>query len=66
MTDSMLQILVQGGSVSIALVLVFVLYKIVTNHGTHFQDSLDRNSEAWIKNAEAMGKLTQVIEEKLK
>ena len=66
METQLLQLLIQGGAVGISLVLIFVLYKIVTNHGTHFQDSLDRNSEAWVKNAEAMGKLTQVIEDKLK
>lgn len=66
MTEQMLQLLIQGGLASVALVLIWVLYKIVTNHGVHFQEAFDRNTDAIVKNAEAMGRLTQVIEDKIK
>lgn len=58
--------IVQGGAVGIALVCLFLIYKFVTNHGHDWKDAVDRNTEAWGKNAEVTAKLQQFLEDKLK
>lgn len=63
-----LQILIQGGAVSLALVSLWVIYKLVTNHDNHMLEAfnknleaLDKNTEAWLKNAEALTRLTDKL-----
>ena len=57
------------GAVGIALVAVYLNYKIVTNHENHFIKALKRNAEAFSENGKALQKLGDAIEsleEKLK
>ena len=59
MTDTALQILVQGGLASVALVSLYINYKIVTNHLHHAEESNNR-----LENA--ITKLTQFLVDKIK
>lgn len=56
--EQSLSTLIQGGAVGIALVCLWVIYKLVTNHDKHLQGLVDRNTDAWIKNTQALTKLT--------
>ena len=69
MDNSTIQLIIQGGAVGIALALVWVIFKLVTNHDKHFLEALNRNTDAWNKNEIALTKLIDVIdilEEKIK
>lgn len=68
MNEQMLQVLVQGGLASVSLVLIYVVYKMSTNHSHHIEEStklftaaMDRNTDAWTKNAETMGRLIEKL-----
>ena len=64
METQILQLIIQGGAVGISLVALWIIYKLSTNHSKHLSDALDRNSESWVKNAEALGKLTEKLHDK--
>ena len=73
------QTIIQGGATTIALALVVLLYKIITNHSVHTNAVIDRNTEAIIDEAKThqaqidmisqqtkvLEKLTEVIDRKL-
>ena len=59
MEDKLLQILVQGGLASVALVSLWINYKIVTNHLEHATDSNNK-----LENA--ISKLIQFLQDKIK
>lgn len=59
MSDTALQILIQGGLASVALVSLYVNYKIVTNHMHHTEESSNRLEQA-------ITKLTQFLQDKIK
>lgn len=59
MSENILQILIQGGLASVALVSLYVNYKIVTNHMHHAEESNNR-----LENA--ITKLIQFLEDKIK
>ena len=58
---STIQILIQGGAVGISLLLIWVVYKLVSNHDQHMLESLDRNTLAWIENAKALQQLADKL-----
>jgi len=43
-----------------------IIYKIATNHMSHSDAIIERNTEAWVNNTEVMSGLKTVIEIKLK
>ena len=53
--------LVQGGAVGISVLLIWVVYKLVTNHDSHLQGVVEKNTNAWIENAKALQKLTDKL-----
>lgn len=55
-------ILVQGGGIGISMVLIWVIYKLVTNHETNILSALNRNSDAWAKNEIALTKLCDKLD----
>lgn len=67
MTDvDIIQTVVQAGAVGIALVALYIIYKMATNHTKHieastdlFTKAMDRNTDAWVKNAEALARLIE-------
>lgn len=59
--SSTLNLLIQGGAVGISILLIFVVYKLVSNHDKHLLDALERNTAAWNKNAEALTALSERI-----
>ena len=56
MENTTLQILVQGGLASVALVSVYLNYKLVSNHFIHLQEVLSRLTET-------LGELKEAIKE---
>jgi uncharacterized phage-like protein YoqJ len=62
METASIELLVQAGAVGIALALIWVVYKLVTNHDNHLLDALERNTDAWVKNSAAISKLTEKID----
>jgi hypothetical protein len=54
--------IVNSGAVGIAIVLAWILYKVVTNHFTHTNDIISKNTDAWVKQAETMGKFCEKID----
>lgn len=66
---TIVQVLVQGGAVGLALGSLYVIYKMATNHTKHIEEStnrftqaMDRNTDGWIKNAEAMASLKERLD----
>ena len=59
MEDKLLQILVQGGLASVALVSLWINYKIVTNHLEHATDSNNKLEKA-------ISKLIKFLKDKIK
>lgn len=59
---NLVQVLIQGGAVGIALVALWVIYKLVSNHDEHLQKVVERNSDAWIDNTKALTKLVSTLE----
>ena len=59
MSDTALQILVQGGLASVALVSLWINYKIISNHMKHAEEASNKLENAIIK-------LTTFLENKLK
>lgn len=58
---STLQILVQGGFAGTTILLIWVVWKLVTNHDSHLLDALDRNTQAWLENAKALQQLVDSL-----
>ena len=54
--------IIQGGGILIALVLAWIVYKLVTNHDHHLQGLVDRNTDAWIQNTSAITKLVDKLD----
>ena len=59
MTDNILQILIQGGLASVAILSLYFNFKIITNHLAHNEDAVNRLENAIIK-------LTQFLEDRIK
>ena len=57
-----IQILIQGVAVGIALAALYLLMKVVTNHSRHTDKVIDRNTDAWNEHTKSNQKLTDVIE----
>ena len=67
------QLLIQGGAVGIALVVLGILYKVVTNHQTHTDSVIERNTEASVKAtvmhetlSKSIERMSEIIEKKQK
>lgn len=58
MEQNILSIIIQGGAVGLCLASLWIIYKITNGQRQSFISALDRNSEALMKFAEAMGELT--------
>jgi len=65
---SFISILVQGGAVGIALVCLFIIYKMnmaQTNTLNQIADdhrkTIDRNTDAWLQNTEVLSKINERI-----
>lgn len=58
-----LAILVQAGFAGTTILLIWVVWKLVTNHDNHMLDSLNRNTDAWGKNTEALSRLCEKIDQ---
>lgn len=68
MESNIIQIIVQAGSVGVALVALYIIYKLQTAYmeahnkiADAHRVSLDRNTESWLKNTEALTKLNEKI-----
>ena len=59
MEDKILQILIQGGLASVALVSVYLNYKLVSNHFQHLDDTMKSLTET-------LGGLKEAIKEHFK
>lgn len=57
----LVQLLIQGGAVGISLLLIWVVYKLVTNHDAHLLNALERNTDSWNKNTEALTRLSDKL-----
>ena len=53
--------LIFGGLSLVSLSLVWVLYRIVTNHGHDWQNAINRNSDAFVENAKSNVALVDAI-----
>ena len=60
--ESIVPTLIQGGAVGIALAVLFVLYKFLTNHTAHSNDVIDRNTAAWVEQVKQSERHTAVLE----
>lgn len=60
MTD--VQYIIQGGAVGIALIALWIIYKLVTNHDNHLLDALKRNTDAWVDHSKVMARFTSALE----
>jgi hypothetical protein len=58
----LIKVIIQGGAVGIAVLLIWVVYKILTNHQKHLVDVIDKNTTAWNHNTEALTKLSTTLE----
>ena len=58
MENNILQILIQGGLASIALVALYFNYKIVSNHIQHNTDTMDKLTNV-------LSELKQLIQDKI-
>lgn len=59
-------VLIFGGLTLGLLFLIWVVYRIVTNHGHDWKKTVDRNSDAFIEHAKSMSKLGGSIESSYK
>ena len=59
MSENILEILIQGGLASVALVSVYFNYKIVSNHIAHNTDTMDKLTNV-------LSELKQLISDKIK
>ena len=59
---SLISVIVQGGGIGLSAMLIWVVWRLVSNHDAHLLDALNRNSEAWVKNMEALTRLTEKLE----
>lgn len=60
--SEVLQILIQGGAVGISFVCLGIIYKMQNGQRQSFIETLERNSDAWNKNAKALAKLSERLE----
>lgn len=58
---SLVEILIQGGAVAIALAALWIIYRLVSNHDKHLRDVVDRNTDAWVKTADALARLCEKL-----
>jgi len=58
MEDKIVQILVQGGLAGVAVLSLWINYKIVSNHINHANDAMTKLTEV-------IGKLSQLISDKM-
>ena len=56
------EIVTQGGAVALSGLLIFVLYKIITNHTAHTNRVIGENNKALIRNAEEHAKHSIILE----
>ena len=56
------QTIIFGGLTLISLALVWLVYKLVTNHFHHTNNVIDKNTSAWVENAKSNQKLIDVID----
>ena len=63
METNIISVIVQGGGIGLSAFLIWVIWRLVSNHDSHMLDALNRNSDAWIKNAEMMSKLSEKLDE---
>ena len=71
--ETTLKIILQGGAVSIALAILYVLYKVLTNDFIHVEAVIEKNNTAILRQflsnekvANSIDKLGQIIEKKIK
>jgi hypothetical protein len=57
--------LIQGGGTSVALVALWIIYKVITNHQVHTNDIIERNAVANTKLAHAIEALDKTVQTKL-
>ncbi|MEK9207863.1 MAG: hypothetical protein AAB922_05235 [Patescibacteria group bacterium] len=57
METNFISIIINGGAVGLAAALIWLLYRLVTNHFEHTNQALDRNSEAFVDVAKSNQKL---------
>lgn len=62
MDEQIIQMIVQGGGIGLCVLLIWVIYKLVTNHDSHLLDALDRNTKAWSNNEIAITKLVDKLD----
>lgn len=62
METNIIQVIVQGGSVGLCILLIWVVYKLVSNHDVHLLEALNRNTDAWSKNEIALTRLIDRLE----
>jgi len=72
MESQLITTIVQGGAVGLSAALIWLLYRLITNHFEHTNAALDRNSQAFIQVAtsnqklcDSHEKLCEIIKEKL-
>jgi hypothetical protein len=72
MEMDVIQMVVQGGAVGVAVYITFVLQKVVTNHHAHTDAVIERNTEASAKAsamhealAKSIERMSEIIEKKL-
>lgn len=59
---SSISVLVQGGAVGLCVLLIWVVYKLVSNHDEHLQAVVQRNTDAWVDNTRALQRLSDKLE----
>jgi len=62
MENTVLSILIQGGAVGLCLAILFVLYKVLTNHFVHSDEMWARNADAWKQHSETNVRLICAVE----
>ena len=60
--ESIVQVLVQGGAVGIALVALWLVYKLTTNHFHETNSIIQKNSDAFVALAGSNVKLCDTID----
>ena len=63
-TEAMIQLLIQGGAVGIALALIGLVWqqnRLIRSITKDHKEAIERNSDAWVKNAEATAALKESL-----
>ena len=53
--NNTIQVLIQGGAVSLALVSQYIMFKVLTNHSHDLKDVVKKNNEVVKENSEVLG-----------